>query len=313
MGEVANLAALVKASALVDDVRHAGGIESRRKSRNHLRVAYKHGDVAKREAWLRGEQFADALRGRLRLFGFALGRVEQFHRNRPRGFELARRDEAVRHDARLGHDDVLHRAQDFPAAPEIFAQLDVPSRRFVNLAAVAREALRLGVAKAENGLVDIADRVEAIGRADERQELRLLSVGVLKLIHQDVVELRAQAGARLRMGLEQPDRVLFEVREIEHAGQPLALAVESVEAAEDIEQQPARGGVVLRDERILRGDEQVVAELPGHLGCRRSLLALGQLQRERGDAAESLRGRRLQDALRGLDRRFEVFALVEPP
>ena len=58
--------------------------------------------------------------------------------------------------------------------------------------------LRLGVAEAEDGLIDVAHGIEAVGRPHQPQQLRLLPVGVLKLVHQDVVELRAQAGAALR-------------------------------------------------------------------------------------------------------------------
>ena len=87
--------------------------------------------------------------------------------------------------------------------------------RALDFVAVLREALRLGVAESEDRLVDVADGVEAAGAAGSAEEPRLLAVGVLKLVHQDVVELRLQARPRLRAVLQQPHGELFEVGEIE--------------------------------------------------------------------------------------------------
>ena len=49
-------------------------------------------------------------------------------------------------------------------------------------------------------------------------QARLLAVGVLKLVHQDVVELAPQALAGLGVVFQQADRELFEIGEIERAG-----------------------------------------------------------------------------------------------
>ena len=57
------------------------------------------------------------------------------------------------------------------------------------------EPLRLGVAEAEDRLVDVADGIEAVRRANQFEQFGLLPVGVLELVHQDLVEL-APAGAR---------------------------------------------------------------------------------------------------------------------
>ena len=78
--------------------------------------------------------------------------------------------------------------------------------------------LRLGVAEAENGLVDVAHGVEIAGPPQQSEQLGLLAVGVLKLVHQDVVELRLNARAGFGVFLKQPHRELFQIREIERAG-----------------------------------------------------------------------------------------------
>ena len=54
-----------------------------------------------------------------------------------------------------------------------------------------------------------------------------------------MVELAAQARARFGMLFQQADGELFQVGEIERAGLPLALAVEAVEAAQNLDQQSA--------------------------------------------------------------------------
>ena len=71
------------------------------------------------------------------------------------------------------------------------------------------------MAEAEDGLVDVAHGVEAVRRADEFEQPGLLAVGVLELVHQDMVELPAQAGAGIGVVLQQADGELFEVGEIE--------------------------------------------------------------------------------------------------
>src|SRR5262249_30976073 len=78
----------------------------------------------------------------------------------------------------------------------------------------------------------------------------LLAVGVLELIHQDVIELALEARADFGTFAEQAGREFFEVREIEQAGGALPLAVGAVEAAGEVDEQPAVGGVMLCEERI---------------------------------------------------------------
>ena len=114
--------------------------------------------------------------------------------------------------------------------------------RACDVVAVGGEARGFGVAEAEDGLIDVADGVEAVGRADEFDESGLLAVGVLKLVHQDVVELAAQAGAGIGMVFEQAHGELFEVGEIERAGLLFALAIETVEAAKNLDQQCRAAG-----------------------------------------------------------------------
>ncbi len=67
-----------------------------------------------------------------------------------------------------------------------------------------------------------------------------------------MIELRGQALSRLRVIFEQPHGVLFQVREIEHAGLGLAFAVQAVETAQDIEQHLPLCCVMLGDQGIAK-------------------------------------------------------------
>ena len=174
-----------------------------------------------------------------RLFRFSRLHVDRFHADRPRLVELASRHQGPRIDARAPVQHRLHRAQDIRAAAEVVDQFHQVPPAALHLFAILLEPLRLGMAEAEDRLVDVAHRVEPVRRADQFEQPRLLPVGVLELVHQDLVELALQARAGLRVLLQQPHRELFQVREIQRAGIALPLPVELVEAPQDLEQQLA--------------------------------------------------------------------------
>ena len=61
---------------------------------------------------------------------------------------------------------------------------------------IRMEHPRVGVPESVDRLIDIAHRLKTVGGSQQIQQLRLLSIGILKLIHQDVIELAADALAR---------------------------------------------------------------------------------------------------------------------
>ena len=73
------------------------------------------------------------------------------------------------------------------------------------------------MAEPVDGLVDIAHGVEAVGRAQQIQQLRLQPVRILKFIHQDVVELPADALSRLFILFQQARRELLQIGKIQCA------------------------------------------------------------------------------------------------
>ena len=88
------------------------------------------------------------------------------------------------------------------------------------------------MAEAEDGLVDVAHGVEAVGRADEAMSLACWPLVSWNSSIRMWSNWRLQAGAGLGDVLQQADGELLEVGEIERAGLPFALAVEAVEAAQ---------------------------------------------------------------------------------
>ena len=106
----------------------------------------------------------------------------------------------------------------------------------LDLASVFGETARLRVAEAVDGLIDVAHRIEPIGRTHQIDEFCLLRIRVLELIHQHMVELGAQTSLRFGMRFEQAHGVFFEIGEIERAGLAFALAVDAVEAMENLEE-----------------------------------------------------------------------------
>ena len=153
-------------------------------------------------------------------------------------------------------------AQDFGAAAEVVDQLHHAAAAGRDIVAVAGEAGGLGVAEAEDGLVDVADGVEAVGRAYQIDHARLLGVGVLKLVHQDVIELAAQAGLGVGRFFQQADGELLEVGEIERAGLQFTIAIQGVEPAQHVEEHLALGGVERGDLGVLG-----VLDLVAHAAC----------------------------------------------
>jgi hypothetical protein len=133
------------------------------------------------------------------------------------------------------------------------------------------------VAETVDRLVDVADRVEAVRRAQQFQQPGLLAVGVLELVHQHPVELILQAAPDFRMFLQQPHGVFFQVVVIEPAGLPLALAVQAIEAREQLENRGALGGVIFGDQRVFQFGKQVVLQRLQQFvarGCRASTFAI---------------------------------------
>ena len=64
-----------------------------------------------------------------------------------------------------------------------------PRRCAFNGVAIFPEHVRISVAKPIDGLVDIADGIKPVRPAQQIHKLRLLPVGVLKFIHEHVLEL----------------------------------------------------------------------------------------------------------------------------
>ena len=125
-----------------------------------------------------------------------------------------------------------------------------------------------------------------------------------------MVELRAHARAGVGMVLEQAHGELFQVGEIERAGLPLALAIETVEAAENLEQQCRAGGCRCAVIRAYCASsicsrmrlQQIVGVVAALAFVRLQVKALDGL--ERGERA--LGG---DDALRAFQRGFQLLAL----
>ncbi len=116
-----------------------------------------------------------------------------------------------------------------------------------HLVAVPLEAVRLGVAEAEDRLVDVAHGIEAVRPTAPAPaaapvarwcpETRPSGCG------RTAPATRARAsGCRI----QQPDREFLQIGEIERAGLPFAFAIDAVEAAQQFEQRAALGRVIVR-------------------------------------------------------------------
>ncbi len=85
----------------------------------------------------------------------------------------------------------LYSGEDLATAPEVLVQLiNLPALSGYGFPILA-EDVRIGMAKAENRLVDVSHGEEPIRRADQVHELPLQGVGVLQLVHQDLIETAA--------------------------------------------------------------------------------------------------------------------------
>ena len=122
--------------------------------------------------------------------------------------------------------------QDIGTATEVFHQLDETPAVARHSIAIVAEHTRLGVAEAVDRLIDIANRVEAAGRTQQRQQACLTSVGVLKLVHQDVVELGLHAPPDLRIFFQEAHGVFFQIVVIQTAGFLFSLTIEGIETCE---------------------------------------------------------------------------------
>ncbi len=136
-----------------------------------------------------------------------------------------------RFDTRLAVQRAQHRIENLPPAPVILIQLvDVPSRG-AQLAAVLFKHRAIGMAKSVNGLIDIAycEKTPPIASSNQIHQPPLQTVGVLQLIHQNLIELSRDPLAQLEAGFEQRDRTLLQIREIDHSLQALLFAVRAVQ------------------------------------------------------------------------------------
>src|ERR1700720_902165 len=110
---------------------------------------------------------------------------------------------------------------------------------------IRMEHPRVGVPESVDRLIDIAHRVKTVGWTEQIQQLRLQSVGILKLIHQDVIELPADTFARFLILFEQPHGKLFQIGKIERALSGLTASVQRVEARDRLQQRYALSSVIL--------------------------------------------------------------------
>ena len=115
--------------------------------------------------------------------------------------------------------------QDVGAAAPVLAQFRQVLAFPFDLPAVGVEYLRIGVAESVDRLVDVAHGVESILGPQQVEQLRLQSVRILEFVHQHMVELTADALARLGILLEQPHGELFQIGEIERASIGFAVTV----------------------------------------------------------------------------------------
>ena len=133
--------------------------------------------------------------------------------------------------------DRFDRAQDLGAAAEIVDQFEPAGRRPVSTSArYSAKPRGLRMAEAVDGLVDVAHGVKTVGRAHQPTELRLLAVRVLKLVHQDVVELARASAPALRDAVSSR-RTAYSSRSAKSSTPAcaFALAINAVEAAQDVD------------------------------------------------------------------------------
>ena len=82
------------------------------------------------------------------------------------------------------------------------------------------------------------------GGTQQIQQLRLQSVRILKLIHQDVIELPADSLSRFFILFQQAHGELFEIGKIERAFVGFAASVQRIEAPDRLQQRVAMAGVI---------------------------------------------------------------------
>jgi hypothetical protein len=133
--------------------------------------------------------------------------------------------------------------ENFGAAAEVLEELDVMLVACLNMIAMAAEDLRAGVAKAEDGLVDIADGIEVAATAQEVEQPRLLAIGVLILVHQDLAKLALHALAHGCIFFEQTDGEVLEVGEIESAELLFFFGIRRIEAQQNLDQRGALAAI----------------------------------------------------------------------
>src|SRR2546423_3355393 len=122
----------------------------------------------------------------------------------------------------------------------------------------------VGVPKSVDGLIDIANRVETVGGTQQIEQLRLQSVGILKLVHQNVIELTADALASFFVLFEQPHSELFEIGKIERTLSGLAASVKRIKARDRLQQSDTTAGVILTGyQRYCRGNQLILDALDG--------------------------------------------------
>ncbi len=158
-----------------------------------------------------------------------------------------------------------------------------PGRR---LLLVAAKDAGVGMAEAVDGLVDVTDGEEAVGAAQEVDQAPLEGVGVLQLVHQDLVEGLADGLADWGVIGEEADGELLKVAEVEQGAGALAVAVEAIDAAEGLHQQLALAGVVAADPLGLDTGAELILDGLGVDAAEGALLQVAGVDVQFGQQAE---------------------------
>src|SRR5947209_3877301 len=102
--------------------------------------------------------------------------------------------------------------------------------------AMLAEHLGTGIAETENGLVNVPHGIKITASSEQVKEARLLAIGVLVLVHQDLEKLSLHPVANRRVLFKEPDGEVFEIGEVEGSEFLLLLRIEGVEALQNLDQ-----------------------------------------------------------------------------
>ena len=93
---------------------------------------------------------------------------------------------------------MVHVAENLATAPIVIAQFIHCLLCALDPVLVPTEQLRRGMAESKDRLIDISYREESVGAAQQIHQSPLQGIGVLQLVHQDVVEVVLNFSAQAR-------------------------------------------------------------------------------------------------------------------